>query len=282
MVGLSSPRDEAMFRRHGSSLAMYRPIPDLNDFWEDHWGQRPISEVLAAASSGQLGELEYSFTKFLPPEGFVLEAGSGTGRIVQALTVRGFDIVGVDYAAETVRRVLEAAPSLRVEVGDLASLRWPDSTFDAYVSIGVMEHSFEGADPLILEAFRVLKVGGRALISVPYRNKLRTRRWRKVDDCVVETLPEGWRFYQDHLQVDDFISYIQGLGFKVVDFHPYGMFGALLRDSAILAALDKRGLLRHRLRKLIKRGCAVAPLGIRHRYSHMMMFVCEKPLSVHG
>jgi len=277
MVGLTSPRDQARFRRHGTSLAMYRPIPDLKNFWDDHWGERPIADVLADASTGRLGELEYSLMTFLPSHGPILEAGCGTGRVVKALMARGFDVAGVDYAAETVAQILDIEPDLRVEVGDLSSLHWDDGSFDGYVSIGVMEHMFDGPDLLVQEAFRVLSPGGRALISVPYRNRLRTRSWKRAPECDAEVLSNGWRFYQDHVQPDHFASLLSTFGFSIIDIHPYGMYGALLRDSRILAALDRHGLLRHRIRTLMKRLCASAPISVRRRYSHMMMFVCEKP-----
>jgi SAM-dependent methyltransferase len=277
-TGLTSPPSQADFRRHGSSLAMYRRIPDLQNFWEEHWGHRPIADVLADARSGRLGELEYSLLTFLPPGGVILEAGCGTGRIVQALTSRGFDVVGVDYAADTVSQVVQSAPELRVEVGDLTDLRWGDSSISAYVSIGVMEHVFDGPDRLILEALRVLEPGGRALISVPYKNRLRARRWRRVPHAEGEILSGEWRFYQDHVDVAAFAGLLDRLGFTVIDQHPYGMYGALLRDSEILAALNARGLLRHRVRSALKWCCARAPMSVRRNYSHMMMFVCEKPL----
>lgn len=277
MVGLTSPQDQVHFLRHGASLAMYRPIPDLKNFWDDHWGERPIADVIADAATGRLGELEYSLTTFLPSVGKILEAGCGTGRVVKALVVRGFDVAGVDYAAESVAQVLDVEPDLRVEVGDPSCLRWDDGSFDGYISIGVMEHMFDGPRLLVEEAFRVLSPGGRALISVPYRNRLRTKCWTKAPECDVEVLPGGWRFYQDHVQPDCFASYLSTFGFSIIDTHPYGMYGALLRDSRILAALDRHGLLRHRIRALMKLICARAPISIRRRYSHMMMFVCEKP-----
>ncbi len=277
MVGLSSSPEQVLFRRHGTSLAMYRPIPDLQNFWDEHWGQRPIADVLTDASTGRLGELEYSLTHFLPRHGVILEAGCGTGRIVKALSSRGFDVVGVDYATETVAKVLEVDPELRVEVGDLSSLRWEDEAFSAYVSIGVMEHLFDGPEPLVREAYRVLKPGGRALVSVPYKNRLRRRRWLHVPECEGETTQDGWRFYQDHVDVTEFGHLLSEPGFVVQDVHPYGMYGAILRDSAILSALDRRGWLRHRIRTVLKRACTRAPMSVRRRYSHMMMFVCEKP-----
>lgn len=276
MPGITDDRSIVQLRRHGTSLSMYRHIPDLQGFWDDHWGDQPIATVLERARTGFLSELERPLLAHLPREGTILEAGCGTGRIVQALQARGYSVVGLDYASNTIAEIRAAAPELQVEEGDIGALRWEDETFAAYVSIGVLEHMFTGPDQAIAEAVRVLRPGGRALISVPYLNLLRRRAWRKASFEARPELGEGWRFYQDHVDADAFRATLEANGLRVIATEPYGLFGALMRDSKLLATADRRGWIPHRVRKRIKRSCAGAPRWFALRNSHMMMFVCER------
>ncbi len=67
----------------------------------------------------------------------ILEAGIGTGRIAKPLQVRGFDIVGVDFA----RRMLARARHKGLEdlvIGDANHLPFEDKSFDAVILAHVL------------------------------------------------------------------------------------------------------------------------------------------------
>jgi SAM-dependent methyltransferase len=96
----------------------------------------------------------------------LLDFGCGPGSITIGLAhaVAPGDVVGVDIAPQQVAaaRALAAAarvPNLRLMVGSVYDLPFPDATFDAAFSRSVLEHL---AEPLaaLREVRRVLKPGG--------------------------------------------------------------------------------------------------------------------------
>jgi ubiquinone/menaquinone biosynthesis C-methylase UbiE len=99
--------------------------------------------------------------------GEVLDAGMGPGRLCAELAGRGWTVSGVDSADEMVefaRRRLPAARE-RLRRGEVESLPYPDKSFDAVAATGVLEYAEVG--PALHEIARVLRLGGRAVISYP-------------------------------------------------------------------------------------------------------------------
>jgi ubiquinone/menaquinone biosynthesis C-methylase UbiE len=108
----------------------------------------------------------------VPAGGRVLEVGCGPGRLSIRLARRhGLDVTGLDLDPAMIERA--RANAVRPEVGDerrpsfvvadVASLAFPDGTFDLVISTLSMHH---WADPAggLAEISRVLRPGGRALI----------------------------------------------------------------------------------------------------------------------
>ena len=117
----------------------------------------------------------YFFKKYFPhPPKKILEGGCGVGKYVIAYRRLGYDIVGVDFSSETIKRLKnEVDKDLPVYEADITALPFEDNTFDCYYSGGVIEHFEEGPDKALKEARRVLKKDGILLATVPYVNLIR-------------------------------------------------------------------------------------------------------------
>ena len=74
------------------------------------------------------------------PGGLVLEAGYGTAAVAVALEAMGHHVVGLDLAERTLRRARETWSEFRGVAGDVPAMPLPDDSFDAVVSLGVLEH----------------------------------------------------------------------------------------------------------------------------------------------
>jgi SAM-dependent methyltransferase len=94
----------------------------------------------------------------------VLDAGCGPGEMARELTRRGYDVWGLDIAEAMIRYARERCGSGRFQAGDLEHLPFRDNTFDAVVCLGVVEYQ-EAAERSLREIWRVLRPGGRAVIS---------------------------------------------------------------------------------------------------------------------
>lgn len=102
----------------------------------------------------------------------VLDVGSAWGYNVMALNRLGYDAVGMDLidtqfpAGQTV--ALANGVPLPVVGGDAAGLPFGDETFEFVTMVETLEHVFVEDRPAVLaECFRVLKPGGKLVLSTP-------------------------------------------------------------------------------------------------------------------
>ena len=103
----------------------------------------------------------------------ILEGGCGFGAWCEWFQRKGYEIVGIEYDREIVSRAKQFKSNVAVEFGDISNLKYPDNTFDAYISLGVLEHFEHGPEKALLEAYRILKPGGLAFVTTPYLTPLR-------------------------------------------------------------------------------------------------------------
>ena len=135
--------------------------------WKRKWAETPIESQLDSVSDYEHLRV---FRERLPKDGRILENGCGLCRYVVALRAEGYDVVGVDFVHEALRRAAAASPDLPLVTGDGLALPFASNSFDAVVSVGVIEHFMEGPAALLREARRVLRDGGLLLVSVPHFN----------------------------------------------------------------------------------------------------------------
>jgi len=120
----------------------------------------------------------------------ILDAGCGSGVLFAALRDRGAIVTGFDKSAgmlEQARRRLGGDADLRVaELG--SPLPFPGGAFDDVVASLVL-HYLEDWGPALTELRRVLKPGGRLIVSVdhPFAVTLRDREWGREADYFATT-----------------------------------------------------------------------------------------------
>ena len=102
----------------------------------------------------------------------VLDLGCGDGRFSAALVGAGVGVVGVDVAAEALRRAREHAPEAEfVQVDEGAPLPFADASFDLVWCGETLEHVVDVA-LLLGEVRRVLVAGGMLLATTPNHARL--------------------------------------------------------------------------------------------------------------
>jgi SAM-dependent methyltransferase len=142
------------------------------ELWDDLWTARTIQQELEAC------DLETPardlFLTYIPKKGRVIDGGCGFAKWVIYLKRLGYDIVGIDNNELAISKLKDYDSSLQVELGDILHIHYPDSSFDAYISMGVVEHFEDGPLPALKEAYRVLKPDGLIFVSVPTVNIMRT------------------------------------------------------------------------------------------------------------
>ena len=151
--------------------------------WDKMWYTRTIEKELETC------EMESPprdlFLANIPLGAKIVDAGCGFGKWVIYLKRRGYNIVGIDSNEQAIAKLHEFDRSLQVELGDILHMGYPDNHFDAYISMGVVEHFEEGPRKALMEAYRVVKPDALVFVSVPTVNIIRrfgeSRLWTGIN-----------------------------------------------------------------------------------------------------
>ena len=139
----------------------------MRAFYEDFWADAPADPEPWAWERRRrllLGEVRAGER--------VLDLGCGAGRFVAALRDAGADPVGVEIAEAALERAraVAAGADLRLLEPD-GSIPLEHGSVDLVWCSEVLEHVADGAH-LLQEARRVLRPGGRILVTVPYHGRV--------------------------------------------------------------------------------------------------------------
>jgi SAM-dependent methyltransferase len=168
--------------------------PGINDY-------DGFAEAYAASNETNLVNAYYERPAMLALAGDVagrriLDAGCGSGPLFAALRDRGAVVTGFDKSArmvELARWRLGDDADLRVaELG--SSLPFPGGTFDD-VTASLVLHYLEDWGPALAELRRVLKPGGRLIVSVDHPfavNLIYRAGGRKADYFATSNRTEEW------------------------------------------------------------------------------------------
>lgn len=130
---------------------------------------RSVTETWGhSASPEQLSMMytRYRFAAELAASGRVLEVGSGAGMGLAYLREKTSNAVGGDYTMELLRESRRHLPSAPVVQFDAQRLPFTDASFDLVLMLE-MVYYLPDLEEALREARRVLRPGGRLLITVP-------------------------------------------------------------------------------------------------------------------
>jgi SAM-dependent methyltransferase len=163
----------------GATLAAVR------DFWQAHVNNEYYTHAERASDSyfDEIERRRYQTHYHLPAlfasmdgEGRqLLEVGCGIGVDAIQLARRGFEVTAVDLtenALEVARRfAARRGVSIDFRLGNAEALDFPDHSFDAVYSFGVLHHTPD-IEKSVAEVHRVLRPGGTALVMLYHRESL--------------------------------------------------------------------------------------------------------------
>jgi SAM-dependent methyltransferase len=184
------------------------------------WAGETVAENIQLCEAQTILPL---FLQYLPKQGRILESGCGLGRWVVYLSRLGYNILGIDLSQDAIAAAKAFDPDMPVMLDDVLHSNFPDGSFDAAISLGVVEHFEEGPNAALMELSRLLRPGGLLFISVPLQNFVRVlffnhlkdlvRFWRKRKGVLFDF--EEYRYTR--IQFEKFLA---ATGFEVITVVP--------------------------------------------------------------
>lgn len=162
------------------------------DYEERHWWYRGRLRIV-------LREVE---RLAIPPGARILDAGCGSGRVLDELARFG-RVSGVDLSSDAVAAA-SARGHARVSRAPIEELPFPDSSFHLVTCLDVIEHIRDDRRAL-RELFRVTRPGGHLVVTVPAYQALwsahderneHQRRYRRGSLRAVAA-SAGWQLVRD-------------------------------------------------------------------------------------
>ena len=167
-----------------------KPLPGstvdtVRDFWQSHINNEYYTGAARASEEyfAEIEERRYR-THYHLPELFasldgngkkLLEIGCGIGVDSIQLAKRGYQVTAVDLTenALTVARQFAERRGVSIDfrLGNAEGLDFPDASFDAVYSFGVLHHTPD-IERSVAEVHRVLRPGGTAYVMLYHRDSL--------------------------------------------------------------------------------------------------------------
>ncbi|MDO8445733.1 MAG: methyltransferase domain-containing protein [Deltaproteobacteria bacterium] len=174
----------------------------------DAWYETPLGIL----SDRLEKELVFSLIDIKPGER-VLDIGCGTGNYTVEVAKRVADVIGIDSSEEMLGwariKAQKADIKASFKAADAMNLPFPDSSFDAVLSNGLLCFLKE-PEKALMEMRRVLKPGGRLVVGVLNRWSL-WALFRRVKGLIKDTIYNQAHF----ISPPELEGLIRGAGFHV-------------------------------------------------------------------
>jgi len=134
-------------------------ISGFYDFWYD----TPLGAYADRAEKRAI----YSFLKDLPPNSLILDLGTGTGVLLQFLLKKKFEVIGIDFSKDMIKRAKEKIGKKQgtLAIGDIENLPFQKEAFDVVTAMTTLEF-VKNVKKLLQEIRRVLRSGGQFILGV--------------------------------------------------------------------------------------------------------------------
>jgi len=197
--------------------------------WEKYWEKTSIEDEVRNTEDDyppMLAAVKNNAKK----DECVLDGGCGLGRWLLYLGKQGYtNLIGVDFISPPLKLINDNNKDITTKIGSVDELPIEDASVDLYLSMGVVEHFEEGPGKALSEANRVLRSGGKMVLSVPYQNYYRSTIRRIFTMPLLKLLKPAFRnknriFYQYYYSKKDLRAFLEKANFEVLDSFYYDRF----------------------------------------------------------
>ena len=193
----------------------YRAHGGSHDYWQRRWDGVAVDsgEINVDRYPGLYGERVIMGAR---PDGPVLEAGCGAGRVLRHYHEHGVPIIGLDFIASVLAAIHREDPGIPMAAGDIAKLPFPDATFSAVLAFGLYHGLEKGLKEAMADTRRVIKAGGVLCASMRLDNLQNRETDRIADRKAGQKASSGpRRFHKLNLTSTEFKALVSSANFKV-------------------------------------------------------------------
>jgi len=194
--------------------------------WEENWSGYATEQALEIFNYPRVKRQLEIYGDRLPKDKYILEGGCGIGPYLAHFHGLGYSIIGVDYNVEPLKKIKEFNKNLLVSCADVLRLPFKDSSFGAYISLGVIEHFTEGPQAAIKEAYRVISDKGYFIVQVPRISVLRKIKYPLIwlsENSFIRKLfhkEPKTRYWEQYFAVSELSEALKDGGFLVEAVFP--------------------------------------------------------------
>jgi SAM-dependent methyltransferase len=191
------------YRNHGGAL----------DYWQRRWDGVEVD-------SGTINLDRYPglyaerVIKASRPDGSILEAGCGAGRVLRHYHEQGSQIIGLDFISTVLAAIHREDLTIPLAAGDITSLPFPDKSFSAVLAFGLYHGLEHGLDEAMADTRRILKPSGLLCASMRLDN-FQNRMTDRMADKAAGASGGEQRFHKLNLTSTEFKALVSGAGFQV-------------------------------------------------------------------
>jgi SAM-dependent methyltransferase len=139
-----------------------------SDFWRDAY--QPDQHTFASYRLKKQHQFVLNHIARAPNVTRILDVGCGAGVTVLELAHAGYQASGIDIAPKMIERAQAEAQAQQItadfRVALAEALPYPDASFDVLIALGLLGNIVDDR-PALREMRRVLKPGGRVLLTMP-------------------------------------------------------------------------------------------------------------------
>jgi len=184
--------------------------------------QEEVWDAIAPVWNKVKTRVDEDSVKFLKGEsGKILDFGCGSGRNFSAFSVES-KIYGIDFSKEMLKLAEKNAKKkglwFKAIYSDSDKIGLDDDFFDSEICVAVL-HCVKGMEKrrgILSELYRVLKPGGKALISVWSRNSPRLKN-RDKETFVSWTSAGVKERYTYIYDFEEFVGDLKSVGFEILN-----------------------------------------------------------------
>ena len=103
--------------------------------WDSNWQPFEVEKLLEIFKYPRVKKQLELFFKYISKSDKILEGGCGLGPYLIYLRKKGYNVIGIDYNEEPIRKIKKYDSSLPVSVMDVRKMSFEDKSFDAYISL---------------------------------------------------------------------------------------------------------------------------------------------------